>query len=98
VDDSRKGNFRSSRRGAEGVPAFRTASLRAVRTVASPDVCSVCGGPVGAGEAEEGGVDGSLAWARGDRMDVERVRQCESCAAGLAFTMNRRFEDEDDGG
>jgi hypothetical protein len=60
--------------------------------------CSVCGEPI-AGEApSEVGVDGSLAWSRGDRVDVERVRQCEACAAGIALTMLRRFEDEDDGG
>jgi hypothetical protein len=58
----------------------------------------VCGERIADEAAAEAGVDGSLAWSRGDRVDVERVRQCASCAAGIAFTMLRRFEDEDDGG
>jgi hypothetical protein len=98
VNDSRKGSLRSSRRARAAAPAFRSASLRAVRAVEAGNVCAVCGEFIEGDAPAEAGVDGSLAWSRGDRLDVERVRQCESCAAGIAFTMQRRFDDEDDGG
>jgi hypothetical protein len=98
VDDSTKRSLRSSRRVRAEAPAFRSASLRALRAVEAGDVCSVCGERIEGEGPAEAGVDGSLAWSRGERVDVERVRQCESCAAGIAFTMQRRFEDEDDGG
>jgi hypothetical protein len=80
------------------MPAFRSASLRARLASEASPVCTVCGEPLRGADDGEAGVDGSLAWSRGDRVDLERVRQCESCAAGIAFTMLRRFDDEDEGG
>lgn len=71
--------------------------MRGVDEVA---VCTVCEDPLESpgGSDLEPGTDGSLAWRRGERVELERVRQCDACAAALAATMFRRFEDEDDGG
>ncbi len=98
--DSRSKPFRSSRAASPSTPPFRSASLRGVRGLDEAPVCTVCGEELAAAEGAdlEPGTDGSLAWRRGERVEFERVRQCDACAAALAYTMFRRFEDEDDGG
>jgi hypothetical protein len=100
VVDSRHKPFRSSRATAPSSPPFRSASLRSVRGLEDASVCALCGEPldVRSGAEAEAGTDGSLAWRRGERVEFERVRQCDACAAALAYTMLRRSEDEDDGG
>jgi hypothetical protein len=97
VTSSRKGTFRSSQGASTSGARFRSASLRGTRLDRAP-LCSVCAKPLPEGERAHETVDGALAWSRGERLEVERVRQCESCASGLALTMMRRFEGEDDGG
>jgi hypothetical protein len=100
VSDPRSTPFRSSRAATPSSPPFRSATLRGVRGVDDTPVCTVCGEPLASSEGAdlEPGTDGSLAWRRGERVEFERVRQCDACAAALAATMFRRFEDEDDGG
>jgi len=82
--------------------SFRRASLHDLRRESVEVTCSVCGEPIDDDARDaagpESGADGSLAWSRGDRVDVERVPQCSSCASALAYTMFRRWDDEDDGG
>lgn len=74
--------------------------MRSVRGLEDAPVCTLCGEPLEttSGTEAEPGTDGSLAWRRGEHVEFERVRQCEACAAALAYTMFRRSEDEDDGG
>ncbi len=102
VESTRPKHFqRVSARRTSTIHAFRAASLRDLQRRDAPNACAVCGARLGEASAaaeEDGSVDGSLAWRRGDATNLERVRQCEACATGLAFTMHRRFEDEDDGG
>ncbi len=82
-------------------PAAVTISHRPMATIVPPPppraerfTCDICGEPI---EGEPAG-HAVLVWTRGDERREERDPICPACAAALGLSVQRRLEEEDDGG
>jgi hypothetical protein len=82
--------------------AFFAASHEVLFEQAESTSCDACGRPVAVeDQGEEGyGVPGSgfYLWQRGDKVQLEKVPLCPSCASAIGMTALARWEIEEEEG
>jgi hypothetical protein len=79
---------------------FFTGSHEALFESTESPKCDACGKPLIAREDEGYSMPGSGAylWIRGDRVSIERVALCASCASAIGMTALARWEIEEEEG
>ena len=67
---------------------------------AGPDACDACGGALrpALDDGDGSAGTGAYVWVRGDRVEVEVVPLCESCASAIGMSALARWEIEEEEG